>query len=165
VPRDVVWWHVAATALAAGGTLFLLRWDRASRLLERLGGVGAHLPPLPWSAVLAGATLFLAAWVTYGMSFWLLARGLIPTARLDIGTALRTFAAGYIVGWLALFAPGGVGVRELAYVGLLTPSVGAGPALGISLGSRLLLTITELGAAGVMMLAARRAKGEPFDAA
>jgi hypothetical protein len=148
---EVAWWQAAAMATAAAGTLFLFRWGPGTRLLERFGGVGGPLPLLPWSAIVAGAGLFLAAWGTYGLSFWLLARGLVPGAALGPTTALRVFTIGYIIGWLALFAPGGLGVRELTYVGLLTPDVGAGPALAISLGSRLLLTATEIGAAGATL--------------
>jgi hypothetical protein len=66
------------------------------------------------------------------------------------------FAAGYVVGLLALFAPGGVGVRELVFVALLAPSLGAGGAVAVSVGSRLLLTITEAGSALAALLLGRR---------
>jgi uncharacterized membrane protein YbhN (UPF0104 family) len=48
---------------------------------------------------------------------------------------------------MAVFAPGGIGVRELAYIGQLAPLVGSGPAIGLSVASRLLLTLTEVTAA------------------
>ena len=59
--------------------------------------------------------------------FWALARGLgLPV--LSLPAAIGIFALGYILGLLALFAPGGAGVREFTFTALLTPLVGAGPA-------------------------------------
>ena len=42
-----------------------------------------------------------------------------------------------------LIRTGGAGVREVTFVALLTPALGAGPAIGLSLASRLVLTLTE----------------------
>jgi uncharacterized membrane protein YbhN (UPF0104 family) len=63
---------------------------------------------------------------------------------LPIGLATGAFALAYTAGLLALFAPGGILVREGVLVALLSPSLGAGPALAIGLGSRLILTLVEL---------------------
>ena len=62
------------------------------------------------------------------------------------------FALGYVMGLVALVAPGGLGVRDLALVGFLTPFVGSGGALAVSLASRVQLTLTEAGAAGAGLL-------------
>jgi uncharacterized membrane protein YbhN (UPF0104 family) len=96
------------------------------------------------------------SWIAYGLAFWLLARGLFETADLSLIQATGVFAAGYIVGLLALFAPGGVGVRELVYVALLAPIVGSGGALALSIAARLLLTATEACAALVALFVDRR---------
>jgi uncharacterized membrane protein YbhN (UPF0104 family) len=69
------------------------------------------------------------------------------------------FALGYLLGWLALFAPGGVGVRELALVGLLTPVLGSASALAVTLASRVALTLTELAAALVGLASSGAPKG------
>jgi uncharacterized membrane protein YbhN (UPF0104 family) len=52
---------------------------------------------------------------------------------------------------LALFAPGGVGVRELVLIGLLAPFLGSGGAVAVSVASRLLLTVLEAAAALVTL--------------
>ena len=54
-----------------------------------------------------------------------------------------------MLGLLALFAPGGVGVRELVLIGLLAPALGSGGAVAVSLASRVLLTVLE-GAAALL---------------
>jgi uncharacterized membrane protein YbhN (UPF0104 family) len=86
----------------------------------------------------------------------MLAMGIFESSELSLIQATGVFAAGYIVGLLALFAPGGVGVRELVYVALLAPVVGSGGALALSIAARLLLTTTEAIAAVVVLFVDRR---------
>jgi len=68
------------------------------------------------------------------------------------------FALGYILGLLALFAPGGVGVRELVFIGLLAPALGSGGAVALSVGSRVMLTLCEAVAPLGALLITRSAK-------
>jgi hypothetical protein len=156
---------VIVLALAGGGviagvTLVALHspWaiERAGRLLGEQGSV---LRPLPLRATVTGGVFTLASWVTYGVAFWSLALGLGVGADLTAPTAIGVFALGYIAGLLALFAPGGVGVREVAFGLLLAPIMGPGAAVGLSVASRLLLTVMEVAAAGITVLAARTRSG------
>lgn len=140
-------WRLAGAALAALGTVAALSWAPTARRLGRLAGATTPLEPLPVLAVLASAALAAVAWLGYGAAFWLLARGLVAGVSLPLTTATGIFAVGYMLGWLALFAPGGVGVRELVFIGLLAPSLGGGGALALSVASRLLLTALEAAAA------------------
>jgi hypothetical protein len=64
------------------------------------------------------------------------------------------FAASWVIGFLAVPIPAGVGVREAVLVGLL-PGVGAGPLLAVSLALRLLSIIAELLALAGNRLASR----------
>lgn len=68
-----------------------------------------------WLAVLINC----ASWIGYGAAFALLANAVFP----DIGGALPTFiaiwTASYLVGYLVLIAPGGIGAREAALVGAM----------------------------------------------
>jgi hypothetical protein len=147
---------LAAGALIAGLTLVALHSTWAVERVGRMvGEQGSVLRPLPIRATVAGGTLTLASWVTYGIAFWALARGMGFGAGLAVPTAIGVFALGYIAGLLALFAPGGVGVREVAFGLLLAPVIGPGPAVGLSVASRLLLTVMEVAAAGVAVLAGR----------
>ena len=58
---------------------------------------------------------------------------------------------------LAIVAPGGVGVREAVFLAFLTPALGSGPALALTVASRLLLTLTEaLAAVAGLALRERR---------
>src|SRR2546426_8305787 len=117
------------------------------RSLGRLVNAVAPLEPLAPSAVFAGTVLTVVSWGTYGAALWMLARGLIPDAPLPLTTAIGAFTLGYILGLLALFAPGGVGVRELVLVGLLAPFLGSGGRVAVGVASRVRLTPREAVAA------------------
>jgi glycosyltransferase 2 family protein len=157
MPRAESPLRLAVAAVVAAGTIGLLAWARPARTLARLVGPAAQFRPLPLGAAVRGGVLTLLSWVTYGIAFWLLARGLGLPGTLPLATAAGVFALGYILGLLALFAPGGVGVRELVFIGLLTPSLGSGGAVALSLGSRVLLTLTEAaGPLGMLLLTGRR---------
>ena len=142
-PRATSPLRLAAAGLAAVATVAVLVWPPTARWLGRLANASTPVEPLRPAAALAGSLLSALSWLTYGGAFWLLAGGLLPDATLPFPTAAGVFALGYILGWLALFAPGGVGVRELVFIGLLTPFLGGGGALAVSVASRLLLTATE----------------------
>jgi len=149
-------WRLAAAAAAAAGTIGLLAWNRPAEALARLMGSAAQFRALPLAAAVRGGGLTLLSWVTYGIAFWLLARGLGLPPTLPLATATGVFALGYILGLLALFAPGGVGVRELVFIGLLTPALGSGGAVALSVGSRVLLTLTEAaGPLGMLLFTGR----------
>jgi hypothetical protein len=117
------------------------------RVLARVANGKIQLQPLPATAVLAGAAATLVAWVLYGLAFRFLALGLLAQGAPSLPLSIGSFAGSYIVGLFAVFAPGGIGIREGMLLGYLTPSIGGGAALAISVGSRLLLTFTEVTAA------------------
>jgi len=143
---------LGAAVLASLALIGVLAWRRTAEWLGTLADSKTPLPPLPLSAILLSSGLMLLSWATFGVSFWMLIRGLISTAGVPLPAAMGMFALGYVMGLVALIAPGGLGVRDLALVGFLTPLVGSGGALAVSLASRVQLTITEAGAAGVGLL-------------
>lgn len=150
--------RVAGAALLGLGTVALLAWKGALARLGRLVGAAGEWRALPASAVLAGSGLTLLSWCVYGFAFWALGRGIGLPPTLPLADAASVFALGYIVGLLALFAPGGIGFREATFLALLTPYLGGGGALALSLASRLELTLTEA-AAGLGALALGGRKG------
>ena len=148
--------YVIATIVlgaAAIGAVLTLTSRRALQLLQRL--LPASIPPLvPVSpGVMLGSLVVNAlAWGGYGFAFLVLAHGLSPDAALSWTLATTVFTISYLVGLVALFAPGGVGVRESAFTLLLAPPLGLKLAVALALATRVLLTITELGAAVPFLL-------------
>jgi len=106
----------------------------------------------PAGAVAFGIVANTVAWLGYGVALWLLARGLLPRAGLSLMSAIAVFTASYLAGFLALFAPGGIGVREGVFILMLQGPIGIGAATALAFASRLLLTVTELGAAVPFLL-------------
>ncbi len=152
--------RLAGAVLLACLTIGLLAWKGALARLGRMVGATAEWRALPVGAVLASAGLTLLGWAVYGFSFWALGRGLGLPPALPLADAAGVFALGYILGLLALFAPGGLGVREGVFYVLLTPYLGTGGALALSVASRLELTVTEAAAGlGALTLGARKGRG------
>jgi glycosyltransferase 2 family protein len=115
--------------------------DRIGRLLP------ASFPPLRAIHPIVLSIAFAAnalAWVAYGIAFVLLARGVLPDVHLGLAQAIGVFTCSYLVGFLALFAPGGLGPRESVFLLMLAGDIGFKPAAGLALASRLLLTGTEV---------------------
>jgi hypothetical protein len=131
--------------------------DRVNRLLP------SSIPPLraipPTKLVVAFAANLLA-WFAYGVSLLCLARGLLPGVSLSLPQAIGVFTCSYLVGFLALFAPGGLGPRESVFLLMLAGDIGLKPAAALALASRLLLTGTEVLPA-VPLLLRRRASTPP----
>jgi glycosyltransferase 2 family protein len=128
--------------------------SRALRLLQRvLPGSIPPLVPVSLGVMLGSLAVNALAWAGYGIAFLVLARGLTPDAALGWSQATTVFTISYLVGLVALFAPGGVGVRESAFTLLLAPPLGLKLAVALALATRVLLTLTELGAAAPFLLA------------
>src|SRR5262249_32863213 len=110
--------------------------------------------------VLASAIAWcVVAWLFNGLQIWLLASRVgapLGTAAL---LAVGGFAFAWSVGFLVVFAPAGVGVREVLLITLLTPAVGAGAATAVALVSRVVTTAGDLLVAGAA--SARRRPGAP----
>jgi uncharacterized membrane protein YbhN (UPF0104 family) len=143
-----------SVALAVTAGLVVLPWALPSlarlavRLLRREVVLPTIAPEQLWLVVLAN----VAAWFGYGAAFLLLGRAVLPGSAsvvLSAGSwldATAVFTASYLAGYLALVVPGGLGVRELAMVAVLTGLgiTGNVEAWLLALASRLWLTVLEL---------------------
>lgn len=157
-PASVPGWMLAVALVFGAATVLALVWEPGPRLASGLMP-RVSMQALPVTTAVGATLITWLSWLGYGVAFWLLGRGLVP-ADLSLSTATGAFAAAYIVGLLAVFAPGGVGVREVLLVALLTPAVGSGSAITLTVASRLLLTITEAGAALMAFAIKTRDRGE-----
>ncbi len=85
---------------------------------------------------------YFLAWSLYGFSFWLFLKGIIAQ-NTALFPMMGLFIIAYQVGYLALFAPGGVGPREVVMQLLLTPFFGPAVSAAIAIAARLWLIIAE----------------------
>lgn len=86
--------------------------------------------------------LFTLNWTLYAFSFWVLARSLGHTAA-PVAVA-SSYAAAYVLGYAAVFAPAGLAVREGVMIAILAPLLGVGPAGALAIIARLWATVVEL---------------------
>lgn len=101
--------------------------------------------------------LYTLNWILYAFSFWLLLRSFgLPGTLLESAPA---FAAAYVVGYLAVFSPAGLGVREGVLTLFLAPVTGQGPAAALSIMARLWTTAVEVVPAGALWLRHMRLEG------
>jgi uncharacterized membrane protein YbhN (UPF0104 family) len=138
----------AIVAIAVAGMAVVLVPPALPKLGEIAGRVlGRELtiPHLAYPAVVAAAFATAAAWVGYGIAFRLFVAGVLGVAPGSIPLYTAVFAGSYLVGFLALFAPGGVGVREAVMAaGLQRAGFPTGPAYLVVVASRLWLTVLEV---------------------
>lgn len=96
-------------------------------------------------------------WILAGMALWLIARSVAVVNVRDIPRFISIAALGYTISYLALFAPGGLGLREWTFLqamkGLVVPAPMSAVAVVVM---RIVQTITELIAAGVGWLILRQ---------
>jgi hypothetical protein len=156
VPIAAVLLGLSAVGLAALASQSWL--DRISRLLPssfpRLRAVGFGILSLAFAAN-------LLAWALYGSALLLLTRGVLPEVTLSLPQAIGVFTCSYLAGFVALFAPGGLGPRESVFLLMLAGDIGLKPAAGLALASRLLLTGTEVLPAVPLLLLRRDATSPP----
>ena len=121
--------------------------------LSQITGRNFTIGALPRAAVLIALIGNVIAWLLYGVAFALFARGVLGTSEGPLTGYIAVYALSYIVGYLVLFAPAGVGFREAAMIALLPAARLADPtqAAILAVTSRLWLTILEI-APGALFL-------------
>jgi hypothetical protein len=130
--------------LAGGGTVAVALPGLFRRVVRWIPGM-RDAEPAPAGPVIAAAVVNLATWFAYGASFWLVAHGVLADPVLGLPTAVAAYTMSYLAGFLAAFAPGGIGVRESIIILLLRGSIGLGPAAALAVASRFFITVVELG--------------------
>ena len=118
----------------------------AARAISGVTGRSYTPPTISATTVWACVGSSVVAWLAYGIAFQLFVRGTLGNAAGATTSYIAVYAASYIIGFLALFAPGGAVVREGAIVtGMLRLGLsGQADALAVAVASRLWLTATEL---------------------
>lgn len=146
-------WAVAACGIVAAATATLLAWRRGTNVLGRwmsaIIGRPLELAPVGRGALAISGGVTTLAWLAQGLALYLCAVGLVGPTRLGFWSAVGIFTGGSLAGQLAVFTPGGLGVREGVLAVWLTPLMGPRRALIVLIGSRLMLTVTELLAAAI----------------
>jgi hypothetical protein len=141
---------IAAASLGIGILIMLgavpFALPAAGRMLGSITGKPVAVPVISASTVWWATARSVLSWITYGVAFQFFVQGILGSATGATLSYIAVYAASYIIGFLALFAPGGAVVRESAMIsGMLRLGLaGQADALVVAVASRLWLTVTEL---------------------
>jgi hypothetical protein len=155
--------HARGRAIVAVAAIALvlkpLMAPRIIAVARRVSGREIAIPRLGLRPVIIAALATTAAWLAYGVAFWIMARALLPGGWRDLPACIAIYTASYLTGLLNP-APAGVGAAEGMIV-LLAPSLGvatAAEAAELSVVVRLWRTALEI-TPGLVALAVGRARG------
>lgn len=155
------WW---AIAVAVGLVVILVPsvLRRVVALVMRVTRRGDEAVEIGGRAIGSSAAWSLLNWLALGAQTWLLLGPLAPETASGFALATGAFALSWLVGFLVVIAPAGIGAREAALVATLS-TVATGPqALAVAVLSRFAMSLAD--AAGLLVglgLRARRARSAP----
>jgi len=154
----------STTLLVGFALLLILGAVSIPSLLRRGLEVIFRLARLPKEELPRGSASFGPRWLGWHLFIWTIYGGafllFIQAVGFNGGHLFfaSAFAAAYLLGYVALFAPAGIGVREVVLVALLRPEVG-NSAVGIAVLARLWITVFEILPASLLALQAMRGRG------
>lgn len=131
-----LWWLL----LLAPPALALLQPRVIVWIAGRLPARGeTAAPSLGWPGLARPAGWMLVGWLCYGAAGFVTLTPFVGGRELPAAAVAATgaFAVGWVVGLVTIVAPAGIGAREATFALLLTPLVGAAPAVAVALLLRL----------------------------
>lgn len=158
----------AAGVVAATIALFILLFAAPyiaghwNRIAGRFGKeqLTVSVPPMAIVIAIAGTSV---SWFAYGFGFMLFVRAMIGPVGEPFAAFVTANAASYLVGYLAIIAPAGIGFREVVLATIL-PALGiatAPQAAVITVASRIWLTALEIVPSLLVLVRARRRHAAP----
>lgn len=151
-------WARGAGVLLAVAAVHPVAVNAALRLVPR----ALHREVLVWrGSWLAGVRLLglsLLSWAVYGVAFSLFVASLAPITPSAVVPLTAVNALAFTAGYVAVLAPGGIGVRESAMTLLLAPILPAAVAAVLAIAARLWSVAAELTLAATGALLARRSR-------
>jgi glycosyltransferase 2 family protein len=165
---------LAAAALVAGaGRVGEVAWQPVVAILP-LGVLALHpsvlawglgvfrrvtkreiaLPIPTWPVSIGLLVRHVPAWIGVSVATWLVASTLDPGA-VDVRNLVFATSLSWVVGFLAVGVPGGIGVREAVFVASATSLSSSGVAAAVAVVSRAVFVLVDLGGAGIVTIVFR----------
>jgi hypothetical protein len=140
-------------AALAGLVLILPKMTRSiDEWLSRRGTVTLTLPRVRRRDIAEYVILSGLGWVGYAVAFVIFANATFEPMPVNPVVLGASFVLSYVAGILAVFAPGGLVVREAALVALIGPVLGGEQALGLAIASRLWVTVIDAVLSALMLI-------------
>jgi len=87
--------------------------------------------------------VYLVSWILMGISFKLFIVAVSPETEISYSFAAGTYIASYVIGYLSIIAPGGLGVREAIMAAIMQVIMPFPSATLIAFANRFFITIVE----------------------
>lgn len=104
-------------------------------------------PPIQFKMSIATALRiylgYFICWTLYGVAFWMLLVAITSNFTIPLIPSIGAFVIAYQIGYLAFFAPGGLGVRELVLISVTAPFLGPISA-GVAVAARVWNLVVEI---------------------
>jgi len=107
---------------------------------------------LTWGQIWLILLGYLGVWLIMGAGFALLAASITPVTPQQFAALMASWAAAYVIGYLSMLTPSGLGVREGVLVLLLTPMFPPPVPTIIAISARLWMTAVEVGAGAIALI-------------
>ena len=144
------WLHTTAIAVSLAsviGTVLLpVLLPPVMQRITRWRGLPPVTQHLPSRTLWIATAINALSWACYGVAFAAFAKGVAPQVIASPPLFIVIWTASYLIGYLFLFAPGGIVVREAAMAGALVALglAASADATFLALASRLWLTVWEI---------------------
>jgi glycosyltransferase 2 family protein len=109
--------------------------SRVFRLSERVFGKGAPAVVPPWLTSAGLVARHAIPWLLLGMATWLVALTFAPDA--PVLTLVFAGILSWVIGFMVVFVPGGIGVREAMFTGIASAALPPHIAATVAIVSRL----------------------------
>lgn len=158
------WATVAAVVLSAGFLAMFLQPGIVITVLDRVLSrwvEAESLRIMDRTALRQCLALSLLGWIVTGLHLWFLVMsfGVDPVTAFPL--SVGGLAAATVIGSLAVFSPGGLGVREVVLIGCLTAIMPTPSAVVVAAASRLLTLVGECLLTLIAFVAYRMSKAAP----
>lgn len=111
-------------------------------VLKKIGRHEINFKITPFTAlkIYIGYTI---SWLLFGISFYYFLQAITVEPTIPFFAAAGAYVFAYQIGFVAIFSPGGVGIREFAMLTILDPYFGS-VSVGIAVAARLWNIVVEL---------------------
>jgi hypothetical protein len=118
-------------------------WSAVGRWLPRVRGWTASPGVGGAAAVAVAAASMAVGYLVFGLGAWILVRHPHASSAAMYLAVTAGLALAGLAGLLVPIVPAGLGVREAALAWVLTPAIGAGPAVFLAFATRIAMTAAD----------------------
>ncbi len=156
LPWEFPAWGLAGATILAVVVCYPPLTNWALRQLFRLLGREPVQIPLQAGDVMRFFFQRLTIWILEGLAFAILVHSIYPGDPIDIPIIGASFVISWVIGFVSLLTPSGLGVREAVQAGLLGLILPWPAAVALAILSRLWLILGEVAAVGIGLAIGRR---------